>query len=268
MEFKEKVTAMTAFSIIVSCSYLFGYWGAFNINILEFGNLIDLAKLAIFPMLTGLIFFLAGTLSSEIMDRKHLQPGGGNHTRIGQFGLRHGRLLVAGQITLITCISIFGPEPWKWALVAFFIALLSTPITYVEFIIELFPDPTFRARILYWILLLPAAAFAYGRIDAYQTKEGHATRVVDVTRSGLPLVANGKEKVAYLGFAGGFHILYEAATGSGIFSKQKDDVLMVIVPNYETTLLGKPPREGKTSPASSPQTISATSAVPSAKNAK
>jgi hypothetical protein len=260
MDFKEKITAASSFGVLVAACYLFGYWGSFNINILELGSLADLVKLATFPLLTSLLFLLAGTFATDILQGHHLPPGGGNNTPIGRFGLKYWRVAVAIQISFIALAAIFGPEPSKWFLVAFLVALLSTPLSHADVIIELIPDPKLRSKVLYLALLLPPASFGYGRLDAHLVKKGQPTRVVDVARSKLELKETEEKRVAYLGRAGEIDVLYESLTGTIVLAKQADDNPLFIIPRYETTLQGEIGEKTKAAP---PQTAASATATPS-----
>ena len=53
---KMIATTLVPFFISVSVCYLFGYWGAFQINVLEFVSFTDIGKLAVFPMVGSVVF--------------------------------------------------------------------------------------------------------------------------------------------------------------------------------------------------------------------
>lgn len=248
MDYKEKLTVASSFGVFVASCFLFGYWGAFNINILELGSISDLAKLAFFPLLTSLVFFLAGTLVTDVLHSHRFPAGGGNTTPVGKFGIKHWRKFVALIITSAAFVAILAPEPYKWVVFALLVSLLSTPLSHADAIIERIPDPQLRAKLLYLALLLPAVAFGYGRIDAYLVKKGLAPRTVDIVRSKLALKETATRPVAYLGYAGGLNILYESLSGQVVFVKQKDENPLFIVPHYETTILGGPSESDATQP--------------------
>lgn len=259
MDFKEKIVAASSFGIAVAASYLFGYWGAFNVNVLELGSLADIAKLATFPLLASLTFLLAGVFTSDVLQGDRLSPGGGNDTPIGRFGLKYWRAIVAIQIITITLIAIFSPEPGKWFAVAVLISLLSTPFSHSDAIIELIPDPKLRSKVLFLVLLLPPISFAYGRLDAYLVKGGHPPRIVDVGRSKLELREEQDKRVAYLGRVGEIDVLFESLTGSIVLLKQSDETPLFITPRYETALqgeVGKAKVEPPLAAASDPKKVS------------
>jgi hypothetical protein len=221
---KDVFAVGVPYFISVGACYLFGYWGAFNINVLEFIGLADLAKLAVYPIVASFAFVLAGTLIADILHATHLPPGGGRDTKIGVFGRKHWRGLLALLIIFASLIAQFGPEPNRWLIFAGLISLLSVPLSHVEKVIEIVPNPSVRAIALYLLILLPASSFAYGRLQAFFVQRGTPQQFVDVTRSKLPLVSDAKNPVAYVGLLGDIYVLREARTGEIVLVKQRDDL--------------------------------------------
>lgn len=229
MGIKEIITFGTPYLIGVSAAYLFGYWGSFHVNVLEFIGLTDIAKLAVYPLLASSIFFLAGALFSEVIVSPHLPPGGGADTPLGRLGNRYGRWLMALVVLVAVLFAIYGPEPRKWFFVALLVSCLSIPLTHNEQIIELIPDPRQRGTALFLLFALPALSFGYGKEQAYDIKVGKPVQIVDVARSKLPLLFDETKPVAYLGLLGGIYILREGATGQVVLVKQRDDTPMFLI---------------------------------------
>lgn len=227
---KEAFSVGVPYLIAVGACYLFGYWGAFNINVLEFISFADVAKLAVYPLMASLLLFLAGVLYGELMSVPHLPPGGGSASRLEVFGRKHWRGLIVLQITITALVAIFAPEPVKWFVVALLVSLLSTPLTHVEKFIDLMPNPRARSTTLFLLLLLPTISFAFGREQAFLVKTGASKQFVDIARSKLPLEGDAKTPVAYLGFLGNVYVLREAKTGQIIFVKQRDDSPLFLAP--------------------------------------
>lgn len=227
---KEVFAFGASYLVAVGACYLFGYWGAFQLNVLEYISFADIAKLAVYPLLASLAFVLAGVAFSELLHAPHFPPGGGNNTPISQFGLRHWRLLLGMQIIVTVLIATFAPEPGKWFVVAFLISLFSTAFAHVENVIEILPNPRLRATVLFLSLLLPTLGFAYGRLQAHLVKTGAADYFVDVERSKLPLTSDAKNPVAYLGLLGNLYVLREGKTRLIVFVKQRDDSPLFLVP--------------------------------------
>jgi hypothetical protein len=173
---------------------------------------------------------LAGVLIAQLVSTPHFPPGGGAASSVGVFGRKYWRWLIALQIAIAILVATFAPEPGKWFIVAFLVALLSEPLTHVERIVELVPNPQARSITLFLLLLLPTISFAYGRQQAFLVKTGASEQFVDVARSKLPLASDAKNPVAYLGFLGNVYVLREAKTGQIIFVKQRDDSPLFLAP--------------------------------------
>jgi hypothetical protein len=225
--YKEKIAATTTYLLGIAACFLFGYWGAFNINILELGSFADLAKLAIFPLLASLAFFVAGIIGAEMLFKSPF-PVVINTDQTN----RRGSIFTSIKIAAIVAVAIFFPEPGKWFVVAFLVSSLSSALHQVGALAKIVPDPPTRALTLYFLLLLPGISFAYGRVEAFLIKSDNPTRTVDIGRSKVALTATPKKPVAYLGYVGGNHVLYESVTGQVVFLKQKDENPLFIQPHY------------------------------------
>ena len=227
---KEFLAFGAPYMVAVGVCYLIGYWGAFQINVFEYISFSDVVKLAIHPLLTSLVFFLAGVASSELLLSSRLPPGGGSKTVVSQFGFKHWRIVFAGLILIIVLVAIFAPEPGKWFVVAALLALFSTPLSHISEVIELLPNPRIRTTVLFLSLLLPAMSFAYGRQEAHRVKTGSANYFVNVERSKLPLEFDEKSQVAYLGLLGDLYVLREGKTGNIVFLRQRSDMPLFLIP--------------------------------------
>ena len=227
---KQYVSGALIYGVVVAWLYLFGYWGAFNINFLEFVSLADFAKLAIYPLVGSFAVLLLGTALSEVTRGDTFPPGGGANTRLGRFGHKHWRFLVAVDLLLSVVIANFGSSPFRWFIVALLVGLLSTPLSHLNLTIAYLPNPRVRASILFLLLWIPCAAFAYGRIDAHLVKSGQGPLKVDAVRSLLPVTVGEKAPITYLGRLGEYFALYEATSQSVVFVKPKDDTPLFINP--------------------------------------
>jgi len=212
----------------IGCCYLFGYWGALGVNVLEFIGLADIAKLALFPLLASLVFGIAGSAFSELLTLKRLPPGGGAESTLGRAGHKYGHLVLAANLFIIVFLALFGPEPGKWFAIALLVSFFSIPLTHQGSVIALIPNPKLRATLAHLLFLLPAVSFAYGRLDAHQTIHGDKVRVVDIARTSSALIGDLNKPVIYLGLLGSTYVLRETKTGQTVFMKQKDDAILVL----------------------------------------
>jgi hypothetical protein len=230
MNTKELLTLSVPYFIGVGACYLFGYWGAIGINVLEFIGFADIAELAVYPLVAGMIFTALGAVFSEITTGKALPVGGGKHTSVGRLGRRFARPILAVVVLGIVAIYIFSAEPFKWFAIAFLVMLFAAPLSQLEPIISALPSPKVRYLFLQAALLLPTLGFAYGRLDIYLATKLISAKTVDVARSKLPLVSEAKFPVVYLGLLGTTFVLRETKSGQLVLVKQKDDAPLFIIP--------------------------------------
>lgn len=211
------------FLVAVGGCYLFGYWGALEINVLEFVGFTDLAKLSLYPLLVATAFFFVGVAWNELTLGERLAPGGGAETRIGKFGRRHWKALLSLNLLAIALIAILGPEPSRWFIVALLLVIYGTALSHVEWIIDAIPNPRVRGTLLQILVALPALAFANGRYEAYSAIQLRSAKTIEVARSGLPLVSDLSSPVLYLGLLGETYVLRETKTGKTVLVKRRDD---------------------------------------------
>lgn len=230
MNTKELISLSIPYFIGVGACYLFGYWGAIGVNVLEFIGFSDIAKLAVYPLVAGMTVTGLGAVFSEITTGKVLPVGGGEHTAVGRFGRRFARPILAVTVLGIVAIYIFAAEPFKWFAIAFLVMLFSAPLSHLEPIISALPSPKVRSLLLQAALLLPTLGFAYGRLDIYLSTKLISANTVDVVRSKLPLVSEANFPVVYLGLLGTTFVLRETKSGQLVLVKQKDDSPLFIIP--------------------------------------
>jgi hypothetical protein len=101
---KELISLSIPYFIGVGACYLFGYWGAIGVNVLEFIGFADIAKLAVYPLVAGMTFTALGAVFSEITTGKVLPIGGGEHTAVGRH--RHNLHLCCRAFQVV-CDSVF-----------------------------------------------------------------------------------------------------------------------------------------------------------------
>jgi len=220
--YKKLAPLAILYGCVVSLLYLFGYWGAFEVNIMEFIGLQDFAKLSLYPLAGSFMSLLIGVALTKLFTFKELPPGGGSGSSFGQFGLKHWRILVALNLVLIVLTIVFIPSQSKWLIVAILISFLSAPMSHIEYFISAIPNSQIRATVLFLLLLLGGFAFAHGKIEAEFIKTKGARQIVDVDRSKLKLKSDNQNPVSFLGYVAGYFVLYESATENIVFIKGSD----------------------------------------------
>lgn len=226
---KMIATTLVPFFISVSVCYLFGYWGAFQINVLEFVSFTDIGKLAVFPMVGSVVI---GSVLFAVLDVTTSRPtmidkDAGNSTPNRDFNFWRAicGLLIIGAALVIN----YMPEPANW----FFATLLSIPLClpliHLRALVKALPNKDARTFAAVVIVLLPGLAFSFGRAEAYLVKTGTARLIVDVSRSNLALQGDMKNPPIYMGLLGETFVVFEPKTNSLVFIKQKGDSPLFLI---------------------------------------
>ena len=123
--FKKLASWAILYAVLVSFLYLFGYWGEFEINIMEFAGFQDLARISVYPLIGAFLSVLVGVSISKLLSFEKLPPGGGGGSRFGRIVRKHWRLLVTLNIVLIIGIIHFFSSQSKWLIVAILLLVLN-----------------------------------------------------------------------------------------------------------------------------------------------
>jgi hypothetical protein len=228
---REYFVIAFAYGVSVSALYLFGFWGVFHINVLEFIGLTDLAKLSVKPLLYSLPGFLLGFAVAQMFSGV-FPPGGGADAPIGQFGRKYSVLLLILVVVLILAVMEFVPNYWiRYVLILMLVVFLSIASTHLNIVITYLPNPRIRQVVMVLLFMIPVVAFHHGEIEAHAIKGGYGDLNVDTLRSKLELTVTDTKPASYVGYLGDFMVLYETATDRVVFVKLKDTAPLVLQPN-------------------------------------
>lgn len=224
--FKSYTTAALAYSAAASALYLFGYWGAFDINVFEFVTLSDVLKLAVYPLLVSLSLMALGVIQGQLMWSEELPVGGGADSRVGRFGRKYWRPLLLLVATAALAVAVLSDAPLKWMIVATLLMILVTPVGHTAFFIKWIPHPWARFNIIAQGVFILGAAFSFGHTNADHVIAGTAPLIVDAQRSGIDAQEPAEHPVEYIGRIGEYFVLYETSTNHVlVVSGTKIDVL-------------------------------------------
>ena len=148
------------YALVVSTLYLWGYWGSFQINILEYISISDIIKGTIYPLGSAFAFLALGVIFGEVLS-PNLQPGGGVHTTVGRFVNKWATPLFTVFLVSVTLLAVLGPVQ-KWQVLPYLFALaVYIPLKSSDFLrAELKSDGARSVSIYLLAALIP---FAYGR---------------------------------------------------------------------------------------------------------
>jgi hypothetical protein len=227
----------SGYALVVAALYLWGYWESFGLNFLEYIGFGDMLRYALIPFLISMASVALGFTFSAIRNDDRLPPGGGADTSIGRFGRQYWRPLVELYLVTTVAIALFGPEPWRWYLVAVLLMWLTVVLTHLDYFINLMPNPRVRANILQFGVFIAAMAFAQGRFEAYLVLRGRGPLLVDVVDSGVQLQSSEDHPVSYLGHLADFFVLYESARSHLVVLNQQKLNSLVLLQNPKAGFL-------------------------------
>ena len=197
--YKSQIIYLSSlYFVSVSVLYLWGYWGTFDINIIEFLSVTDVVKLAAYPVGSALILFAIGVVVGELHNSsgRALPEGGGREGLIGRFLNRHGTPVSA--LYLIVCVLVYLFMPEKWTLLPLLISWpVSVAMLRLEFVRTYLPD-RFRASIVFLATMFPLIAYGTGVRDAEHILDGKKYKYVRVGSSVLKYVGHASDNLFFI----------------------------------------------------------------------
>jgi hypothetical protein len=226
--YKNFVALTVPFSVAIGCMYAFGYWGHFGIDVLQYVGLIDVAKLAIYPLLV-IAFTSLLTIAWLEIGLTHLIPvGAGADTRVGHLIRKIWRPMLLLVIAAMAIVAIAVPDPVRWYVVAMLAVPFGTTLTHVGPLQALLPNPRVRALVIQQLVLFPLIALAFGRASAIGAEAGRGRVEVDSTRSNVGALGAFKPPLIYLGKLGNTTFVLEQSTRQVLLLTLSDGSLLAL----------------------------------------
>lgn len=249
------------YSIAVSVLYLWGYWGLFQINPLEYVGIGDVVKLSVYPLSVALVTgaVLIGVVRAVIGALEHLSA---SLDRMGNWlcpknpsrAKTIANLSWAGIFAIIFVVGLYIDEPAAaesitenrsligWDL-AFFVGLgLSISVA-----VKVGSDPSVAAivdsRLLamlsLFIVIAPIlCAFPAGRVSAYERLRDGCVPV-EVAGSRSSAISTRVAGSTYLGYLGDHVFVREWSTGAVVVTRFAEGRSLVLLP-LDTRSDGRP----------------------------
>ncbi len=165
------------YAIFVATLYLWGYWGTFNVNVLEHISISEVVKIAVYPLVSAFIFFVIGVLIGQfIAPGSALPPGGGKNTAVARFlNKKIGKILVLFLFVGIT-ISVFKEfisSPERWFILAIVIAfVVYLPLKSSDFLRNELKSDEVRSAAIFIVSALVPFAYVRGVMNAQNILTG------------------------------------------------------------------------------------------------
>ena len=202
---------ISAYFFSIALLYLWGYWSAFDINILEYVGLSDVVMTAAYPIASAFLAYAIGACLGEfIFPEGFLPPGGGANTKVGRVLHKIWPAIPITYMGLVVLFYIFGSiEKWRTLPI-----LLALPVAmFLNRSSLLRGEPGLeRARLTIFLLFAALPLFAYGNgvLKAHDVLSGKAYLYVTSKIKGHVIDARSevKKRLRYLGKAGDQYFLY------------------------------------------------------------
>lgn len=211
-EINKIIAAISAYSLVVASLYLWGYWGSFGLNFLEFIGFGDMLRFAILPLLISMAGVMFGFAYSQILHGDMFPVGGGADTTIGRFAQTYWRVLIVLNLLAVYLVAQFAPEETRWYIVASLLIPLSAPLTHLDYLHSLIPNPQVRWNLVVLPVFFAGMAFAQGRLAAHSILKGEGNLFVDTVESGMPASFSKERLLSYVGHLADFFVFYQASS--------------------------------------------------------
>jgi hypothetical protein len=221
--------AASAYALLVTGLYLFGYWGRFGLNVLEYIGIGDMVSHALMPFLASIISLVFAFTLSTISQPQRPLPAPTEVAKAIRFVQTYWRTLTIVDLMAVAAVIGYCPEPERWFLAMILILPLILIPTNSQIVIDLLPNPTLRFWVVWVFFVVTALAFAEGRTQADHLLRGEGPLLVDVGGSGLQLKSDAAHPVSYVGHIADFFVLYDSAQSQIIIlNAQKVNSLTLI----------------------------------------
>jgi hypothetical protein len=208
------------YAIVVSSLYLWGYWGVFEVNILEYIGISEIVKAAIYPIASAFAFFAIGAVLGEALSPTlHLPPGGGANTTVGKLLRKLAPILITAYLLAVTLLFLAGPvEKWRTLPVLFAIAVY-LPLKSTNLLRTEFESDGARSIVIFLIAALVPFAYGRGVLEANDVLEGKKFAYSVGELPGVPFTATAKpgERPRYVGKANDRYVFYDPVAKSTSF---------------------------------------------------
>ncbi|MUH73193.1 hypothetical protein [Psychrosphaera haliotis] len=197
--------------------YLFGFWGTFNVNVLEYIALTDVIKNALYPLIYSSIFIVFGLTIGNVVTAplsKKMPAGGGKDLPEAKYFRWFFRLMALVIVAFALYLIFFEVGNTRWFKVAVF---LSVPVIIMigdaEFAKDYINNKQLRVLVVSILSVTLLYSYGWGAVHAERAKVSDQIFKI-----------NGKiSNQKYVGWAGGFLFLWDNSKGT-IVVKSKSTI--------------------------------------------
>ncbi|MGR5094248.1 hypothetical protein ACPV5O_14515 [Vibrio maritimus] len=208
MNLQKVLGILTPYSITTSLLYLFGYWGSFDVNILDYIALSDVVKAALYPLLYSSILVIVVIIVGNMLTmplEKHMPAGAGKNLPEAKYFrfLLWFFNLVFSAVILYTIFFVAGLSRW-FSIAAFSMLFIPSIIGDAHFASDFIGHRKTRVIVLNIMMGVLVYSFGWGAINAKGVKEDTKTVIINETTY----------QVGVIGWAGDYLFLWEDVSKS------------------------------------------------------
>ncbi len=206
---------LAPYALLVSTLYLWGYWGAFGINVLDYIGVSDIIKAAVYPVISAFAFMAIGALLGEVLSPR-VEASADANTPVARKLRKAAPYIVAGYFSLIVVFALFGGLN-KWHVVPVMLAIAGyVPAKASGLLSKEIRSDGFRSIVVFLLVALVPFSFGHGRKQAYEVMDSSKYQVVV---SELPMKSSATkrataEKPRFVGKLGDRFALYDPVARS------------------------------------------------------
>jgi hypothetical protein len=217
------------YAIVVATLYLWGYWGSFQVNILEYISLTEIVKAAVLPIASAFAAFAFGAVLGEVLSPNPPSVGVINST-VKKWLRRMVPAIVGVYLLGVTLYWLTGPvEKWRLLPVFFAIAVYLPLKSTGLLVLELKADGA-RSTALFLLAALPPFAYGSGALAAHKVLSGTKYTFVASEIPGHILATGAKpnERLRLIGRANDHFFFYDPVAESTLYIAASEAKLLAL----------------------------------------
>lgn len=217
------------YALATSLLYLFGYWSAFQINILEYVSLPDVIKLAIYPLVIGALLSLFGFCLNVMTT--HLIHSGDPEKAFILIPHKYARWINWIVLFLILGILVFKRTGSWYVTAGFSLAfLISFNFVGAKKLKNYVPHPSARKIILFSVSIVLFTSYGRGKENAELILNGKRYKTISTSvfkEKGTAVLNDkklleGLDKLKYVGTAGDYFFFISMDNSRTFVAKYSD----------------------------------------------
>jgi hypothetical protein len=219
LSWKARIAIATPYALLLATLYLWGYWGEFELNVLEFLSLTDLFNHALLPLVSTVSLFLTLGTISAVLETDNAEPFQ---------DYRAGLILCTIMVPISIVLAVKFRLSW-YPFLLFSSMTAAIAISRIAYFKCIIPRDGVRLSILLFAVLFIPLAHARGVRDAKNIENGQGSLIVDP--KSLQLQSDEQHPVGYVGHIGNSFVLYESEKAALVILKDDGPNGLTLIKN-------------------------------------